>query len=226
MLPAEDLVCLRVGGKIVLSLISGFWGLDSYPKRFSELKWILDVSDPGLAKALKNLQSSGIIERDDERRYYVNPQLRDDVGNLLRPLHSYFLIERTQLMAEHLQEFNSIVSIVVFGSVAQGTADYDSDVDLLVIVDQWNESLEAQINSEISRLTVKMGIPVEQIIISTSALKTLLQNQLQFLFGLLEGYVFLYDKASLAELLHSKEEEIKSEYHYLEDIPLWLPRTK
>ena len=226
MLRAEDLVSLRVGGKIVLSLVSGFWGLDNYPKRFSELKWILDVSDPGLSKALKDLQRDGVIKRDDQRRYYVKPELCTYLGNLMRPLYNYFLLERTQLIAEHLKRFNSIVSIAVFGSAAQGKADYDSDVDVLVIVDEWNKSLERRINAAISRLSVKMGIPVEQTVISKSGFEILLQQELQFLFGLLEGYIFLYDKGNVAELLHLKGEKIRNEYEYFEEIPLWLPRMK
>ncbi|MEA2089464.1 MAG: nucleotidyltransferase domain-containing protein [Thermoproteota archaeon] len=213
-------------GKIVLSLIGGFWGLGDYPKRFSELKWILDVSDPGLAKALKDLRRGGVIERDDERRYYVKPELRTDLGNLLRSLYSHFLLERTHLIAEQLQRFNSIVSIVVFGSVAQGKADYGSDVDLLVIVDEWNRSVERRINTAISRLTVKMGIPVEQIVISNSGFENLLHHELQFLFGLLEGYIVLYDKGDVTELLHLKEDEIKKEYEYVKEIPIWIPRVR
>ena len=116
--------------------------------------------------------------------------------------------------------------IIVFGSVAQGRADFDSDVDMLVVVDEWEESSERGIHETISRLAVEMGIPVEAIVVSATGIKALLEHEFRFLFGLLEGYIILYDKANVTKLLHTKEQEIKSKYEYHEEVSLWLPRMK
>jgi len=223
---SNRLVSLKLEGKIVLSLITGFWGLGDYPKRFSELKRILNVSDPGLFKALQRTKAEGIVVRNAQGRYHVKPELRDQAGKLLRPLYNDFLLERAQLIAENLQQFKGIVSLIVFGSVAQGKADFDSDVDMLVVVDEWEESSEQRIHETISRLAVEMGIPVEAIVISVTGIKTLLGREFQFLFGLLQGYVILYDRTNITKLLHAKEQEIESEYEYCEEVHLWLPRMK
>ena len=223
---SKRLVSLKLEGKIVLSLISGFWGLGDYPKRFSELKRVLNVSDPGLYKALRRIKAEGIIERNGQRRYHVKPELRDQAGKLLRPLYNDYLLERARLIAENLLQLEGVMLIIVFGSVAQGKADFGSDVDMLVVVDEWEESSEQRIHETISRLAVEMGIPVEAIVVSATGIKALLEHEFQFLFGLLEGYIILYDKANVAKLLHTKEQEIKSKYEYHEEVSLWLPRMK
>lgn len=223
---SKRLVSLKLEGKIVLSLISGFWGLGDYPRRFSELKRVLNVSDPGLYKALRRIEAEGIIERNGQRRYHVKPELRDQAGKLLRPLYNDYLLERARLIAENLQQLEGVVLIIVFGSVAQGKADFDSDVDMLVVVDEWEESSERRIHETISRLAVEMGVPVEAVVVSAAGIKALLEHEFQFLFGLLEGYIILYDKANVAKLLHTKEQEIKSKYEYHEEASLWLPRMK
>jgi len=223
---SKRLVSLKLEGKIVLSLISGFWGLSDYPKRFSEIKRILNVSDPGLYKALQRIKAEGIMERNEQRRYHVKPEFRDQAGKLLRPLYNEYLLERARLIAESLRQLEGVMLIIVFGSVAQGKADFDSDIDMLVVVNEWKESSERRIHETISRLAVEMGIPVEAIVISATSIKALLEHEFQFLFGLLEGYIILYDKANVAKLLHAKEQEIKGKYEYHEDVPLWLPRMK
>jgi len=223
---SKRLVSLKLEGKIVLSLISGFWGLGDYPKRFSELKRVLNVSDPGLYKALQRIKAEGIVECNGHRRYHVKPEFRDRAGKLLRPLYNDYLLERARLIAENLQQLEGVMLIIIFGSVAQGKADFDSDVDMLVVVDEWEESSERRIHETISRLAVEMGIPVEAIVVSATSIKALLEHEFQFLFGLLEGYVILYDKANVTKLLHVKEQEIKSKYEYHEGVSLWLPRMK
>jgi len=219
------LVSLRLEGRVVLSLISGLWGLSDYPKRFTELRQLLGVSDPGLSKALRRLQAEGIIERTD-LGYRVNPRLRNRLSDSLRSLYSLFLLERMRLVVEDLQRFNQIISLVVFGSVAQGRADYDSDVDLLVVVEKWDEPLELGIREAVSKLTVRLGVPIEPVVLSTSGLRILLRQELQFLFGILEGYIVLYDKADIAEALRAKEEEVESRYEYHREVPIWMPRTR
>lgn len=104
----EHLASLRLEGKVVLSLIGGFWGLGDYPKRFTELRWILSVSDPGLSKALRRLQVEGIVMRDDRGLYHVKSELRDSLGALLRPFYGSFLLERMRLVVEGLRRFNGI----------------------------------------------------------------------------------------------------------------------
>jgi len=222
----EHLASLRLEGKVVLSLTSGFWGLGDYPKRFTELRWILSVSDPGLSKAFRRLQGEGIVMRNDRGLYHVKPELRDSLGTLLRPFYSSFLLERMRLVVEGLRRFNGIVALIVFGSVAQGKVNYDSDVDLLIVTDEGSESLEEEVHKTVSQMVSKMGIPIEVTIISLEDLKILLRHELQFLFGLLQGYIFLYDRVGAVGLLNAKEEDVKKRYEYHGEVPIWLPRTK
>jgi len=222
----ERLASLRVEGKIVLSLISGFWGLGDYPKHFTELKRALNVSDPGLSKALRGLQAAGVVERDGRGLYRVKPEARGHLGAFLQPFYNDFLLERIRLVTKDLERFDEILSLIVFGSVAQGKADYRSDVDLLIVVERWDENLEREIHKNVSTSALKMCVPIEAIVISTAGLKNLLQHELQFLFGLLQGYITLYDRAGIASLFSIKKKKIESEYKYYEEIPIWLPQMR
>jgi predicted nucleotidyltransferase len=117
-------------------------------------------------------------------------------------------------------------SIIAFGSVAQGRASYGSDIDLLITVNKWKRPLEEKIYGIVSRWAVRMGIAIEAIVISTSAITDFVEREHQFLFGLLQGYVPLYDRAGIVRILDSKKEEVESKYEYHEGIPLWFPRMK
>lgn len=216
---------MNLEGKVTLSLISGFWGTSDYPKRFSELRRTLHVSDPGLAKALRRLQSAGVVDHD-KGLYYVRREWRDRLWRFLKAFYNDFLLGRARTVSNRLRQFEGVVSVVLFGSVAQGKATSGSDIDLLVVVESWGEQLERDIRRTASELAATMGVSIDVLVISTKGLRVLLKKDLQLLFGILEGYVLLYDRGGVEKSLSAKEREARSKYEYHEEVPVWLPRMR
>lgn len=74
------------------------------------------------------------------------------------------LYEWLPAVVERVAERFDPLRIVVFGSVARGEADYDSDIDLLVVFDEveWEEKRKTGV--EIHRSLVGIPVPVDVIV--------------------------------------------------------------
>jgi len=96
---------------------------------------------------------------------------------------------------------NRLVSVVLFGSQARGTADKHSDIDLVVIVEgipsDWRKQREI-----INKLTMSSGLihlPVSIILKSPDVVKASLDIVQPLLFGILKSYEVLYDPGNFFE---------------------------
>jgi predicted nucleotidyltransferase len=94
-----------------------------------------------------------------------------------------------------------LISIVLFGSQARGTADEHSDIDLLVITENipsdWHE--KGGIINELRLLPGLIKLPVMFILNSPGAVKASLDSVQPLLFGILKGYKVLYDPGNFFE---------------------------
>ena len=90
---------------------------------------------------------------------------------------------------------SELVSVVLFGSQARGTADEHSDIDLVVIAEgipsDWRE--EREILSKLALSSGLAGLPVAIILKSPEVVKASLDTIQPLLFGILKGYRVLYD---------------------------------
>ena len=111
------------------------------------------------------------------------------------------LIEHT-IIEEMKRHFGSeLVSVVLFGSQARGTADEHSDIDLVVIVEgmssQWDEQKE--IILELKMSPKFFGLPISIILKSPDVVKASLETIQPLLFGILKSYRVLYDPEGFFE---------------------------
>lgn len=224
MISAEDLATPRAEGKVALAMSSGFWGLDNFPQSFSEFKRVVGLSDPALAKALKKLSQAGVLERTPDGRYRLNLDRRSELQALLRPFYSGYYIEQARFVVERLRRFREVAAVVVFGSAAQGKAAHDSDADLLIVLRDRDEKLEKRIGNLISELCLERNVSFEQVFISLDGFKTAAERELQFFFGLVEGWHCLLDRANVDSILRAKEGDIRRKYEYDEEVRAWLPK--
>ncbi len=110
-------------------------------------------------------------------------------------------IEHT-IIEEMKRYFGSeLVSVVLFGSQARGTADEHSDIDLVVIVEgmspEWGEQKEIILELKTSpKLT---ALPVSIILKSPDVVKASLDTIQPLLFGILKSYRVLYDPEGFFE---------------------------
>jgi predicted nucleotidyltransferase len=142
----------------------------------------------------------------------------------LSPFYSEYLAGKAGVIAKELAEFEGVGAVILFGSIGQGKGSNDSDIDLLIILKHRDEFLEGRISDTISKLSVQLGIPVEPVFMSIAGFKTVVKRGLRFIFGLMEGYRCLVDRANVGSILRKKEEEIKKKYWYDEGVGMWIPR--
>ena len=122
--------------------------------RFKDLRAV--VGNPKtLASKLKQLESSGLVEREGklyrltERGATVVEKLIE-VEKLLRPGFAVENVERiphaycapvVRKFCERLHETfgERLVSVMLFGSLARGDWSRDSDIDVLIVAEGWEE---------------------------------------------------------------------------------------
>lgn len=205
-------------------MTSGFLGLGDFSESFSELKRLTSVSDPALAKALKNLIKLRVVERTPAGKYKLRSGQRERLLAHLRPFYSEYYAEKAGLVAEGLAKFEGVLAVVLFGSTAQGKAAHDSDIDLLVVLASRDRALEGRIDKFVSDVCSKFDLPFEHVFLSFEGLNVIAKQERLFLFGIMEGYRRLFDRGGVCGLLAAKEKEIKQKYEYDEEVHMWLPK--
>jgi uncharacterized protein len=74
------------------------------------------------------------------------------------------LYEWLPAIVERVAERFDPVKIIVFGSVARGEANYDSDIDLLVIFDEIARAEKRNVTVEIRRALARFPVPKDVIV--------------------------------------------------------------
>jgi len=94
-------------------------------------KFLEELSDIGLVKFRKK-GSSYLIEYNPDSRYdeAVQSIFKVEIDELWRKASSYsYDLKKDNQISEHIE------SVVLYGSVARGTADSNSDIDILILTD-------------------------------------------------------------------------------------------
>lgn len=96
---------------------------------------------------------------------------------------------------------DELVSLVLFGSQARGTADEHSDIDLLVIVEEvpsdWRK--QRDIVNELRMCPELVKLPVSIFLQSPNVVRASLDTVQPLLFGILKDYKVLYDPEDFFE---------------------------
>lgn len=218
----ENLATLKSEGKVALAMTSGFLGLGDFSESFSELKRLTGVSDPALAKALKNLVGQGVVERIPTGKYKLGHGQRELLLAYLKPFYSEYFAEKAGFVAKGMAKFKEVLAVVLFGSVAQGKTAHDSDIDILIVLKHRDKALEERIDKFVSEMCTEFDLPFEHVFVSLKGIRVIMEREYRFLFGLVEGYRCLLDRAGINSLLKAKEKAIKEKYDYLPEVGMWL----
>ena len=121
----------------------------------SELAMVIDGNQGTVSKAVKLLSSVGIVEtRTDGRKQYV--RINRDRLNKPDPVFSIPQSEFHRPVRAFLdrleEELDRVVGVILFGSVARGTADRASDIDILVIVERNKTPARRTVQAIVSEL--------------------------------------------------------------------------
>ena len=210
------LVEITPEGKIVAALIQK-------PMGYSELKSAVGLSDRWLSKKLSELSSAGLVELHEGLYRVRNPTGIIDAD----PVFAQFLKTavslkvKAKLMSEELSRNEHVVAVILFGSVARGKAEEDSDIDMMVVTDR---EMEEELNETIYNLMFKYDAPVESVFLTYDDFIVNLQAKTAFSFGMLGSYLVLYDRGGVEGLLSIKKKEVQENWIYDEEVETWIQR--
>jgi predicted nucleotidyltransferase len=68
--------------------------------------------------------------------------------------------EFVEILAQRLKE--RLFKVVLFGSVAKGSGNADSDIDLLVVVDQITNDIRKAVAETAFEASIRSGEPIDQ----------------------------------------------------------------
>lgn len=219
------LVKLTPEGKIVSALLNG-------PKSFSELREETRLSEAWLSKKLKELASIGLVERSDDRCYRLLSSIRlidkDPLSQAFLEITmkkiepNLSMPEKAMRIGNELSWDDRVVAVILFGSVAKGSATSESDVDLLVVTEV---EAERDLNDKVYELMFRYDVPVEAVFVTYDEFLSIIVSKSVFLFGLIEGYRVLYDRGGVDKILSLTEKQIRKEWFYDQEVDTWVKRS-
>jgi predicted nucleotidyltransferase len=167
-----------------------------YPNRSFTTDEILTNSYVGRGyggKCIRQFVDSDLLRMNKvgkEKRYSLNKE-----NKFYDILSDFFRTERTKyptfsylhrnLIGDMTQTLDK-ETIIVFGSVAAGTATPESDLDVLIVTDRTE-----YVKKHIKRLEGKYGIDIQSIMLNLEKLKTLIRDKSQLIRNMAKEKVFI-----------------------------------
>ncbi len=123
-----------------------------------------------------------------------------------------------RLLAEIVEKAQSVlggdlISIVLFGSRARGTARLLSDMDLLVIAENLPDEPErSDLTLEIEDLGFDYGIPIQVILATPEEARLSTETGAPLMFEIRDAHRILYDKDDFFRSLLSRFDELLKQW--------------
>jgi predicted nucleotidyltransferase len=179
-----------------------------YPNRSFTTDEILRNSYVGRGyggKCIKQLLHFGILKMNKvgkEKRYTLNKE-----NKFYEPLKDLFDLERNKYPTFSYVHRNIIgdlsqslmeETIIVFGSVAAGTATLDSDIDILIVSER-----ESFVKKYVKKLQKKYGMKIQAIILSFERLKMLIKEKSRLLKNISKEKVFVSGDENILKMIEN-----------------------
>ena len=197
------------------------------PMRFGELKTATGLSGAWLDRTLKQLHRRGLVEYDVLSKMYAvkrTEQLQSQV-DALRPV---YLFEVANIIAEEIARDERVQAVILFGSVAMGKVTEESDVDLLIVLEELDHKTEGEFRSKLSEFRVRFRVPIEPTLLGRKDFEATLAVDIGLIFGLALGYNLLYDRTHgrLTKLLEESIARVRDNYRFVREGEVWIPRRE
>ena len=121
------------------------------------------VSSPVVSRYLSVLIHQGLCEREGRTISWVS----SPVSTELKRFMNFFLVD------EHLPSLECAKGIGLYGSWARGTNTYESDLDLWILLDEYDQELELTIAEFQHALSQKIGYDVHTFILTKKKIRDL-----------------------------------------------------
>ncbi|MCB9756952.1 MAG: winged helix-turn-helix transcriptional regulator [Candidatus Omnitrophica bacterium] len=173
-----------------------------------EIAKLSGFSVPATHESLKNLQAHNILNVEVIGKQHIYSLNEEDriVQKIIRPMfeaESNYKGEIRDLLLEEIKKGGiktDIVSLILYGSVQQGTANKKSDVDVAVVVDKASHTKQVAevFNSSIAdRFKSYFGIHLDFYVKSAAEFRERLKKNLPPISTLMKSYSVLYGKEPL-----------------------------
>jgi len=206
------LTFLTPEAKIISTLMHG-------KHTYGELRFETGLSDRWLTLKLKELEGSGILGKAG-RWYSLSRELE---------LHPYELSLQMSFQAERIAQeiakLDFVQTIILFGGVVKKNARQDSDLDVMIIVNEPADEVKQSVYTKISELESKFHQAIDPLILTEDDfIANVNSHEGGIIYGLAEGCEVLIDKTEgkLTKILHERIDEIKDTHEHLDEVGIWL----
>jgi len=198
-------------------------------KSFSVLKRETGLSSRWLSRTLDKLLKDNLVQKSGSLYELaslesIRENIRCEVDELNRNIALLFpslsMHEKAVRAADPISKEPDVIGVVLFGSLAKGTATLESDIDLLVISNKKSDLTDIIYNA-----MVNVEAPIEALTVTFKQFLVNLIDEPTIIFGVIEAYEVLYDRFNMIKgLLTWKEEDIKKRWFYDTEEEIWLER--
>ena len=166
-----------LGNRTKVKLLRGFF---TYPeKEFteSELQRIAGIPQASVHRNVKSLLENGLLDRKRigkanlyslNKEHILYPLLNSDFEE-----ERNILVELKEMIAGAVKDLSEVEMAVLFGSIAKGIEQADSDVDVFIVCKGDKSRLEEKLKDLISVIRNKFGNPFSLMIKRCEELKEL-----------------------------------------------------
>jgi len=171
--------------------------LESEGRSISELSEASGVSQPTVSRIVNEFEDEGLVYSSKKGNMkLVDVRKRDFVKDLVSSLTGVKQLEDAALdFADAIKDLD-VKMAAVFGSVARGTAERDSDVDVLVLVEEDSEDLREKIMLNADKLTEDTGFQVSPTVMSIGKFEEHRKTGSQFYKSIKQDLKVLFDDRS------------------------------
>ena len=179
-----------------------------YPNRTFTTDEVLRNSYVGRGyggKCIKQLLNLDILKMNKvgkEKRYTLNKESKfyeplKDLFDLERNKYPTFSYVHRNIIGDLSQSLTD-ETIIVFGSVAAGTATLDSDIDILIVSEK-----ESFVKKYVKKLQKKYGMKIQAIILTFERLKILIREKSMLLKNISKEKVFVSGDENILKMIEN-----------------------
>jgi len=203
--------------------------LTSGGKSFTMLKRETDLSSRWLSRTLDKLLKDNLVQKSGSlyelaslksMRETVRSELDELNRNVALMFPSVGMHGKAVRAADLISKEPGVIGVILFGSVAKGTSNLESDIDLLVICAE-----KSDLTDIVYDAMVNVEAPIEALTMTFKQFLINLIDEPTMIFGVIEAYEVLHDRFNMIKgLLNWKEEDIKKRWFYDTEEEIWLEK--
>ncbi len=171
----------------------------------SEISRFCNLSKSRASELLREFEKKQAVSKKNIGKSIVYTLLQNNKIKILIELFKKDSLSTDEIINEFIGKYkkqfsSSLVSAILFGSYARGTAREDSDINLLIIVDEKEKQIKQNfINNLTTEFLVKYKKRFSPILISQEEIEKKAYWPNPIFYGILLSYTILYDKQKFFE---------------------------